>query len=83
MLIEECSASRLTKRELCQQCGISEKIFYYWLRKLRTQIAESATPRLVPLELIPSVEDIFQIQFRGAELNDIPICCKRKCFSST
>ena len=54
MLIQECSASGLTKREFCQQRGISEKSFYYWLRKLRTQMVESATPQLVPLEPVPA-----------------------------
>lgn len=34
MLIQECNNSGLTKREFCQQRGISEKSFYYWLRKL-------------------------------------------------
>ena len=68
MLIQECSASGLTKREFCQQRGISEKSFYYWLRKLRTQMVESTAPRLVPLESVPAAEDILQIQYRGAEL---------------
>ena len=68
MLIQECSASGLTKREFCQQRGISEKSFYYWLRKLRTQMVESAVPQLVPLEPVPAAEDILQIQYRGAEL---------------
>ena len=68
MLIQECSASGLTKREFCQQRGISEKSFYYWLRKLRTQMAESVTPRLVPLEPVSAAEDILHIQYRGAEL---------------
>ena len=68
MLIQECNASGLTKREFCQQRGISEKSFYYWLRKLRMQIAESATPHLVQLEPVPAMEDTLQIQYRGAEL---------------
>lgn len=68
MLIQECSASGLTKREFCQQRGISEKSFYYWLRKLRTQMVEPAVPQLVPLEQVPSAEDILQIRYRGAEL---------------
>ena len=68
MLIQECSASGLTKREFCQQRGISEKSFYYWLRKLRTQMVASATPQLVPLEPMPTAEDILQIQYRRAEL---------------
>ena len=68
MLIQECNASGLTKREFCQQRGISEKSFYYWLRKLRAQMSESMTPRLVPLDSVPAAEDFLQIQFRGAEL---------------
>lgn len=68
MLIQECNASGLTKLEFCQQRGISEKSFYYWLRKLRMQIAESATPQLVQLEPVPAMEDTLQIQYRGAEL---------------
>lgn len=68
MLIQECNASGLTKREFCQQRGISEKSFYYWPRKLRMQIAESATPHLVQLEPVPAMEDTLQIQYRGAEL---------------
>ena len=41
MLIQECNNSGLTKRAFCQQRGISEKSFYYWLRKLRSQMAEA------------------------------------------
>ena len=68
MLIQECSASGLTKREFCQQRGISEKSFYYWLRKLRTQMVESVAPQLVQLKPAPTMEDMLQIQYRGAEL---------------
>ena len=69
MLIQECNASGLTKREFCQQRGISEKSFYYWQRKFREQIVEAAAPQLVPLDH-PAEEpaDILQISFRGAEL---------------
>ena len=68
MLIQECNASGLTKREFCQQRGISEKRFYYWLRKLRTQMVESVAPQLVQLKPVPTMEDTLQIQYRGAEL---------------
>ena len=40
MLIQECTNSGLTKREFCRRRGISEKSFYYWHRKLRSQMAE-------------------------------------------
>ena len=68
MLIQECNASGLTKREFCQQRGTPEKRFYYWLRKLRTQVAGTAAPQLVQLETLSATEDILQIQYRGAEL---------------
>ncbi len=35
MVIQECSNSGLSNREFCRQRGISEKTYYYWLRKLR------------------------------------------------
>ena len=68
MLIQECNNSGLTKREFCQQRGISEKSFYYGLRKLRGQMAEAAGPQLVQLDSAPVAEDMLQIQYRGAEL---------------
>ena len=68
MLIQESNNSGLTKREFSQQRAISEKSFYYWLRKLRGQMAEAAGPRLVPLDSAPAAEDMLQIQYRGTEL---------------
>ena len=68
MLIRECSASGLTKREFCQQRGISEKSFYYWLKKLRTQMVGAAAPQLVQLESLPAKDGILEIHYRGAEM---------------
>ena len=68
MLIQECNNSGLTKREFCQQRGISEKSFYYWLRKLRSQMAEAGSPKLVQLEPPAISDDMLRIQYRGAEL---------------
>ena len=68
MLIQECNNSGLTKRAFCQQRGISEKSFYYWLRKLRSQTAEASGPQLVQLEPTVISDDMLQIQYRGAEL---------------
>ena len=69
MLIQECNSSGLTKREFCQQRGISEKSYYYWLRKLRSQIVTSSTPQLVQLDPESRTDDMLQIRYRGAELN--------------
>ena len=73
MLIQECNNSGLTKREFCQQRGISEKSFYYWLRKLRSQVAEAAGPQLVQLGHVPDIDKTLHIQYRGAELKP-PSC---------
>lgn len=70
MVVQECASSGLSNREFCRQHGISEKSFYYWQRKLRTQIIEASTPQLVQLEPapVPVQNDLLQIQYRGAEL---------------
>ena len=68
MVVQECAASGLSNREFCRQRGIAEKSFYYWQRKLRTQIIETAAPKLVPLQPSPESEDMLHIQYQGAEL---------------
>ena len=68
MVIQECGNSGLSNRELCRQRGISEKTYYYWPRKLRSQMAETVAPQLVPLEPVAESDDLLQIQYRGAEL---------------
>ena len=68
MVIQECNTSGLSNREFCRQRGISEKSFYYWLRKLRSQIEEATTPQLVPLESAVVASAELCIQYRGAEL---------------
>ena len=68
MVVQECAASGLSNREFCRQRGIGEKSFYYWQRKLRTQIVESASPQLVPLEPPSVPAERLYIQYRGAEL---------------
>ena len=50
-LIQECNASGLSNRQFCRQHGISEKSFYYWLRKLRHQAAEAAETHLIMFSL--------------------------------
>ena len=67
-LIQECNNSGLTKREFCLQRGISEKSYYYWLRKLRNQAAKSTESHLIKLDPTPSEEDILHIRYHGAEL---------------
>lgn len=71
LLIRECQSSELTNKEFCRQRGISEKSYYYWLKKLRGQAAETAcgNPQLVRLASNPAEGDRLKISFRGAELS--------------
>ena len=68
-IIQDCQKSGLSNKAYCQQQGISEKTYYYWLRKLRTAVVEQAAPQIMELE--PKVDDQREelyIRFRGAEL---------------
>ena len=67
IVIQECRASGLTNKEFCRQHGISEKSYYYWLKKLRDHVAE-AVPQIVPLNLKEKNEDTLEICYRGAKL---------------
>lgn len=67
-LIQECNNSGLTKREFCLQRGISEKSYYYWLRKLRNQATKTAESHLIKLDPSQTEEDILHIRYHGAEL---------------
>ena len=68
-IIQECQKSGLSNETYCQQQGISEKAYYYWLRKLRTATVEQAVPQIMELE--PEDErraEVLYIRYRGAEL---------------
>ena len=67
-LIQECKVSGMTNKDFCEQRGVSEKSFYYWQKKLRTQLAEAAAPQLVQLDPVSVPTDLLQISYRGAEL---------------
>ena len=68
-IIQECQKSGLSNKAYCEQQGISEKTYYYWLRKLRMAAVEQAAPQIV--ELAPEgdgeTEELY-IRYRGAEL---------------
>ena len=66
-IIRDCQNSGLSNKEYCQQNGISEKTYYYWLRKLRTTVAESV-PQIVEMEALNAKDDKVYIRFRGAEV---------------
>ena len=68
MLIQESKSSGMTNKDFCIQRGISEKSFYYWQKKLRTELVEATAPQLVQLEAVSVPTELLQISYRGAEL---------------
>ena len=68
-IIRECEESGLSNREFCFQRGISEKTYYYWLRKVRAAAAV-IEPQLVRVNSpeMSSTEQMFEIRYGRAEL---------------
>lgn len=67
-IIRQCQQSGLSNRDYCKQNGISEKTFYYWLRKLRSAAVEVSLPQIVRLDEAQAADDMIRIQFRNANL---------------
>ena len=68
LVIKECADSGLTNKEYCRQHGISEKSYYYWLRKLRKQVCEQAAPQIVAIDTKLKTDEVLRIEYKGAEL---------------
>ena len=69
-IIRECEESGLSNRELCSQRGISEKTYYYWLRKVRAAAAAVIEPQLVRVDnpTMSGTEQMIEIRYGRAEL---------------
>lgn len=69
-IIRECQESGLTNKEFCAQRGITEKTYYYWLRKVRLAATEAMDPQLVRLAEPAGSNSghMIQIQYGKAEL---------------
>ena len=69
-IIRECEESGLSNREFCSQRGISEKTYYYWLRKARTAAATVIEPQLVRVDTptMSGMEQMIEIRYGRAEL---------------
>lgn len=65
-IVQQCRESGLSNRDFCRENWITEKTYYYWLRKLRMAAASKDSPRILELERHDSAEDMIHIQFRNA-----------------
>ena len=66
-IIQDCQSSGMSNKEYCRQHGISEKSYSYWLRKLRSAVAEGM-PQIVEMEAPVAIDEKVYIRFRGAEV---------------
>lgn len=69
-IIRECEESGMSNREFCSQRGISEKTYYYWLRKIRTAAATVIEPQLVRVDnqAMSGTEQMIEIRYGRVEL---------------
>ncbi len=69
-IIRECEESGLSIREFCSQRGISEKTYYYWLRKVRAAAATVLEPQLVRVDnpTMSGTEQLIEIRYGKTEL---------------
>ena len=66
-LMQQRKDSPLNNREFCAQQGISEKSYYYWLKKLRESAMERGIPQLVALEDREKPDEL-RIEYHGASM---------------
>ena len=66
-LMQQRKDSSLNNREFCAQQGISEKSYYYWLKKLRESAMERGIPQLVALEDREKPDEL-RIEYYGASM---------------
>lgn len=68
-IIQDCQKSGLSNKAYCEQQGISEKTYYYWLRKVRRSVMERTVPQIMELEAEgEGRQEALYIRYRGAEL---------------
>lgn len=52
-IIDECSKSELPVKTWCNQNDISEQSYYYWLKKIRTQVVQKVSNKEISFSSIP------------------------------
>jgi transposase-like protein len=68
-IAKECAESGMTNVSFCTSKGISDKTYYYWLRRLREAAAESMPPQLVEVKLSKtSKSGILNVRYQEADL---------------
>jgi len=69
-IADECSKSGMTNKDFCISRGISEKNYYYWLRRLREAAADAIGPQLVEVNFNDTGKNTgaLNMRYREADL---------------
>ena len=69
-IADECSKSGMTNKDFCISRGLSEKNYYYWLRRLREAAADALGPQLVEVNFNDNTEKsgALNMRYREADL---------------
>ena len=68
-IAKECKESGMTVTAYCASRGISDKTYYYWLRRVREAAADSIPPQLIELKLSNAGKtDVLNVRYQEAEL---------------
>ena len=69
-IVKECSESGMSNRAYCLAQGISEKNYYYWLRRLREAAADKMSPQIVEVKLGNEMEQsgVLLMRYHDAEV---------------
>ena len=67
---KECGESGMSKRDFCTLRGVSEKTYYYWLRRLRLAAADAMSPQFIEVNFDDKTvhSGILSIRYMEAEL---------------
>ena len=81
-IIHTRNESGLSVRDYCEQEGLSENAYYYWLRKIRESAIESAGSHFAELTAPkepPAIEELaagISIELNGARIRVDNSCCR-------
>lgn len=67
-IAEDCAKSGMSNKDFCISRGISDKTYYYWLRRLREAAADAIGPQLVEVAFNEGKTGSLNMRYRDADL---------------
>ena len=69
-IIRDCQSSGMKVKAYCEQHGVSEKSYYYYLRKIRTKAVEASGVQLIEIDpgAMEPQPDLLHIQYKHTQI---------------